>query len=164
MQVGNRQIKKRIHVRVEHVQPSRCREDFLKRRVENDAAKVAAKAAGGASGAATLDPQGLPHSSRRAEKADTKRKPKGPRDGFVLENVKFEVRNLHCAASSAAPHAAPDRHAHPLRHCARGRQDLGDYWPASTPHRLYLRCCVSQRAILNERSSKRQFLCILERR
>ena len=46
--MGNRQIKKRIHVRVEHVQPSRCREDFLKRRVTNDLAKVAAKAAGGA--------------------------------------------------------------------------------------------------------------------
>jgi large subunit ribosomal protein L21e len=47
--------------------PSRCREDFLKRRVENDVKKAAAKAAGG--------------------KADTKRKPVGPRDGFVLPNV-----------------------------------------------------------------------------
>jgi hypothetical protein len=28
--------------------PSRCREDFLKRRVENDVKKAAAKAAGGA--------------------------------------------------------------------------------------------------------------------
>ena len=58
MQIGNRQIKKRIHVRVEHVQPSRCREDFLKRRVLNDAAKVAAKAAGGASEDETLGPEG----------------------------------------------------------------------------------------------------------
>jgi large subunit ribosomal protein L21e len=33
---------------VEHVQPSRCREDFLLRRVENDKAKVDAKAKGGA--------------------------------------------------------------------------------------------------------------------
>lgn len=30
-QVRNRIIKKRIHVRIEHVRASRCREDFLKR-------------------------------------------------------------------------------------------------------------------------------------
>merc|ERR1711939_233134 len=30
-QVRNKIIKKRIHVRIEHIQPSRCREDFLKR-------------------------------------------------------------------------------------------------------------------------------------
>jgi len=69
--IGNRQIKKRIHVRVEHVQPSRCREDFLLRRVENDKAKVAAKANG--------------------EKADTKRKPALPRAGFVLAGVTTET-------------------------------------------------------------------------
>lgn len=45
-QVGNRIIRKRIHVRVEHVRPSRCREDFLKRREENDKARIAAKKAG----------------------------------------------------------------------------------------------------------------------
>ena len=33
-------------MRIEHVQHSRCREDFLKRRAENDAAKVEAKKAG----------------------------------------------------------------------------------------------------------------------
>ena len=48
-QIGNRQLKKRIHVRVEHVQPSRCREDFLARRTANDIKKAAAKKAGGAS-------------------------------------------------------------------------------------------------------------------
>jgi large subunit ribosomal protein L21e len=35
-------------VRVEHVQPSRCREDFLARRVSNDIKKAEAKKAGGA--------------------------------------------------------------------------------------------------------------------
>ncbi len=40
-------MRKRIHVRVEHVRPSRCREDFLKRRAENDKAKAEAKAKGG---------------------------------------------------------------------------------------------------------------------
>eukprot|EP00761_Pharyngomonas_kirbyi_P011179 gb/GECH01011204.1/.p1 GENE.gb/GECH01011204.1/~~gb/GECH01011204.1/.p1 ORF type:complete len:165 (+),score=13.99 gb/GECH01011204.1/:1-495(+) len=33
--VGNRVIKKRIHVRVEHVKPSRCQEDYIKRRTTN---------------------------------------------------------------------------------------------------------------------------------
>lgn len=70
--IGNRQIKKRIHVRVEHVQPSRCREDFLKRREANDAAKKEAKAKG--------------------EKAVTKRQPVGPRAGHTLENVTAMAR------------------------------------------------------------------------
>jgi large subunit ribosomal protein L21e len=45
-QVRNRIIRKRIHVRIEHVQPSRCREDFLKRVKANDLAKKEAKAKG----------------------------------------------------------------------------------------------------------------------
>lgn len=36
-QVGNRQLRKRIHVRVEHVQPSKCRDQFLARVAKNDA-------------------------------------------------------------------------------------------------------------------------------
>jgi hypothetical protein len=47
LQVNTRIIRKRIHVRVEHVQPSRCREDFLARRVANDKAKAEAKKTGG---------------------------------------------------------------------------------------------------------------------
>ncbi|XP_072024511.1 large ribosomal subunit protein eL21-like [Amphiura filiformis] len=35
-QVGNRMIAKRINVRVEHVRPSKCRDDFLKRVKENE--------------------------------------------------------------------------------------------------------------------------------
>jgi hypothetical protein len=46
-QVRGRIIRKRIHVRIEHVQPSRCREDFLKRREENDTVKHDAKVKGG---------------------------------------------------------------------------------------------------------------------
>ncbi|ELR11349.1 ribosomal protein L21e, putative [Acanthamoeba castellanii str. Neff] len=45
-QVRNKIIKKRIHVRIEHIQPSRCREDFLKRVKANDLAKKEAKAKG----------------------------------------------------------------------------------------------------------------------
>lgn len=46
-QVNGRYIRKRLHVRVEHVQPSRCREDFLRRREENDRIKHEAKERGG---------------------------------------------------------------------------------------------------------------------
>ena len=35
-QVGNRMIPKRINVRIEHVHPSKCRDDFLRRVKEND--------------------------------------------------------------------------------------------------------------------------------
>jgi len=42
--VGNRVIPKRIHVRVEHVQMSKCRKDFLDRVKANDKAKKEAKA------------------------------------------------------------------------------------------------------------------------
>ncbi|KAL6760243.1 ribosomal protein L21 component of cytosolic 80S ribosome and 60S large subunit [Haematococcus lacustris] len=70
--VGNRIMRKRLHVRVEHVQPSRCREDFLKRRAENDAIKHDAKAAG------TKAPK-------------TKRLPAQPREGFMLTDVKPET-------------------------------------------------------------------------
>ncbi|KAL3680867.1 hypothetical protein R1sor_023823 [Riccia sorocarpa] len=63
-QVGNRIIRKRLHVRIEHVQPSRCREDFIARRKSNGAVKAEAKAKG--------------------EKVNTKRQPEGPKPGFVL--------------------------------------------------------------------------------
>jgi large subunit ribosomal protein L21e len=42
---GN-QLRKRIHVRIEHVRKSRCNEAFLKRVKENDAAKHEAKLSG----------------------------------------------------------------------------------------------------------------------
>ena len=42
-------MRKRIHVRVEHVVPSRCREDFLARRSKNEELKKTANANGGKS-------------------------------------------------------------------------------------------------------------------
>jgi large subunit ribosomal protein L21e len=72
-QVNGRYIKKRFHVRVEHVQPSRCREEFLRRCKSNDEAKRAARVAG-------------------TPKPVTKRIAKGPRtEGFTLENVQMET-------------------------------------------------------------------------
>ena len=46
-QVRNRIIKKRIHVRVEHITKSKCREDFLNRVKENAVKRAEAKAKGG---------------------------------------------------------------------------------------------------------------------
>merc|ERR1711879_804974 len=41
--VGNRQLRKRIHIRTEHIRRSRCNEDFLRRVKENDILKQQAK-------------------------------------------------------------------------------------------------------------------------
>lgn len=71
LQVGNRIIQKRLHVRIEHVQPSRCREEFLERRKSNDIKKAEAKA--------------------RGETVDLKRQPAGPRAGFVLDSSTLET-------------------------------------------------------------------------
>ena len=63
-------MTKRIHVRVEHVSPSRCREAFLQRREANDAARIAAKRAG-----------------RAFDKAEVKRVPGQPRAAYVLPGI-----------------------------------------------------------------------------
>eukprot|EP00397_Hematodinium_sp_SG-2012_P069154 GEMP01116608.1.p1 GENE.GEMP01116608.1~~GEMP01116608.1.p1 ORF type:complete len:177 (+),score=40.87 GEMP01116608.1:48-533(+) len=41
--VGNRQLRKRLHVRIEHVRRSRCNDDFLRRVKLNDKIKQQAK-------------------------------------------------------------------------------------------------------------------------
>ncbi|TYG73569.1 hypothetical protein ES288_D04G112500v1 [Gossypium darwinii] len=71
LQVGNRTIRKRIHVRAEHVQPSRCVEEFKLRKVKNDQLKAEAKAKG--------------------EVISTKRQPKGPKPGFMVEGATLET-------------------------------------------------------------------------
>lgn len=90
-QVNTRIMRKRIHVRIEHVQPSRCREEFLNRRASNDLKKEAAKKAGGQfqpSDHSKASSCRLTLSFSISEKAPkTKRNPVGTRDGFVLENV-----------------------------------------------------------------------------
>merc|ERR1712078_298808 len=62
--VQSRQLRKRLHVRVEHVRKSRCNEEFLKRVRENDEIKHAAK--------------------KKGEKANVKRVPPGPRPGKIV--------------------------------------------------------------------------------
>jgi len=44
--IGNRQLRKRLHVRLEHLRKSRCNEDFQKRVKENDQKKRDAKLQG----------------------------------------------------------------------------------------------------------------------
>ena len=44
--VGHRMLRKRIHVRVEHVNHSKCRQDFLDRVQRNERVKREARAAG----------------------------------------------------------------------------------------------------------------------
>ena len=71
-EVNGRIMAKRIHVRIEHVSPSRCREAFISRVKSNDETKHAAKEKGVAA-------------------PKCKRLPKGPRDGFTLVNVQPET-------------------------------------------------------------------------
>jgi large subunit ribosomal protein L21e len=62
--VGNRYLEKRINVRVEHIQPSRSRDDFLRRVKVNHDLKQKAKAEG--------------------KPILLKRLPVGPREGHTL--------------------------------------------------------------------------------
>lgn len=62
--VGNRQIVKRLHVRIEHVRKSRCQQEFLRRVKENDEKHHQAHLAG-----TTIV---------------TKRQPEGPKEGYFV--------------------------------------------------------------------------------
>ena len=74
LQIGNWVIKKRIHVLMEHVQPSRCTEDYHLRKLKNDELKVVEKAKG--------------------KVINTKRQLEGPKPGFVVEGVTLETTML----------------------------------------------------------------------
>eukprot|EP00918_Siedleckia_nematoides_P072258 GHVU01157788.1.p1 GENE.GHVU01157788.1~~GHVU01157788.1.p1 ORF type:complete len:162 (+),score=21.00 GHVU01157788.1:116-601(+) len=65
--VGNREIRKKICIRIEHVRKSRCQEEFKKRVKENAARLMEAKKAG-----------------EKLPKGTLKRLPVGPREGAVL--------------------------------------------------------------------------------
>eukprot|EP00607_Mallomonas_marina_P007697 CAMPEP_0182416408 /NCGR_PEP_ID=MMETSP1167-20130531/696_1 /TAXON_ID=2988 /ORGANISM="Mallomonas Sp, Strain CCMP3275" /LENGTH=160 /DNA_ID=CAMNT_0024589135 /DNA_START=18 /DNA_END=500 /DNA_ORIENTATION=+ len=61
--VNGRIINKKIHVRMEHVHPSTCRDEILRRRKENEAHKAAVR-------------------SGKAEKKSLKRQPVQPKAGY----------------------------------------------------------------------------------
>ncbi|KNC81176.1 60S ribosomal protein L21-A [Sphaeroforma arctica JP610] len=79
-QVGNRIIKKRINVRVEHLKHSKCREEFLVRKIENEKRKAQGRVDG--------------------VKVDTKRYPKQP---LPAHTVKAKGSTL--SRISAMPYA-----------------------------------------------------------
>ena len=72
--VRGRILRKRIHVRIEHVRKSRCNEAFLQRVKDNDAIKTAAKAQG--------------------KVAVTKREPLGPTPGKIVKVDSVDQVNL----------------------------------------------------------------------
>merc|ERR1712032_1724869 len=72
--VGNRQLRKRLHVNIAHLKKSRCNEAFLKRIKENDQKKRDAKL------------QGM--------KADVKRKPEGPKPMKIVKAKEKDVEVL----------------------------------------------------------------------
>lgn len=65
--VRNRLVEKRLHIRIEHVRPSNCREAFKKRIQVNDKLKAEAKKAG--------------------KRISTKRQPAGPRASHVVKDI-----------------------------------------------------------------------------
>eukprot|EP01134_Creolimax_fragrantissima_P003336 CFRG3336T1 len=78
--VGNRIIKKRINVRVEHLKHSKCREEFLTRKIENEKRKAEGRAAG--------------------IKVDTKRYPRQP-----LPSHTIKTKDSTLSRISALPYA-----------------------------------------------------------
>jgi len=73
-----RQIVKRIHVRIEHVRPSKSQAGHLLRVKQNEKIKADAKASGKPAPASAL-----------------KREPAGPRDGFTLDLSKTYESKVH---------------------------------------------------------------------
>ena len=69
--VRTRKIAKRLHIRPEHLRLSSCRDDFLKRIVENDKIKAEAKKSG--------------------RKVSTKRQPAGP---LTAHTVEVDLKNV----------------------------------------------------------------------
>jgi large subunit ribosomal protein L21e len=63
--VNGRIIEKRIHVRIEHVRKSKCQQEILRRKTENEARKAAVRTEG-------------------AEKISLKRTPKLPKDAYYV--------------------------------------------------------------------------------
>ena len=75
--VGNRLIPKRIHVRIEHVRKSQCREAFKQRVRDNDAKKREAK--------------------KQNKKISTKRIPLQPREAHTVDVSKSSIEFINPA-------------------------------------------------------------------
>jgi large subunit ribosomal protein L21e len=73
--IGNRLIPKKLHVKIQHLRKSRCREAFVERCKENDRLKAEAK--------------------REGKTISTKRTPKQPRPEHFIDTAKTEVKMVH---------------------------------------------------------------------
>ena len=62
--VNGRIIEKRIHVRIEHIRPSKCQKEIIARKASNEAAKKAAREGG--------------------EQVNLKRAPRAPKEAYFL--------------------------------------------------------------------------------
>ena len=95
-----RQIVKRIHVRMEHLRPSKSASGHLARIKQNEATKKAAKESGTPAPASAL-----------------KRQPFGPRDGFTLDlgkTCEAKVHTLTPIAYKFVPLERPTDYSHRL--------------------------------------------------
>merc|ERR1712118_1759 len=72
--VGNRRLRKRLHVNISHVRKSRCNADFLKRIKENDVKRAEAK--------------------QKGEKVSLKRVPIGPKEMKTVKAREEDVEVL----------------------------------------------------------------------
>ena len=91
--MNGRIIAKRIHVRIEHVEPSRCREDFLSRRLQNEEIKAKGRADGSSE---KSENDGKKNNFARLKKEaasgkSLKRQPAGPKPGFAVEGKAMET-------------------------------------------------------------------------
>merc|ERR1719272_2013457 len=66
--VGNRLNRKKIHIRIEHLRPSKCRDGHKQRVKENEISKKTLK-----------------DKKNKSIPINLKRKPAGPRDGYLLK-------------------------------------------------------------------------------
>eukprot|EP00392_Amoebophrya_sp_AT5.2_P011334 g11411.t1 len=87
--VGNRQLRKRLHVRIEHVRRSRCNEDFLKRVKETDVIKAEANKKG--------------TNFIYCEKVTVKRMPEGPKPSQMIK-AKSTVTEVFAPLEFVANH------------------------------------------------------------
>ncbi|KAG5438263.1 hypothetical protein PCK2_000966, partial [Pneumocystis canis] len=89
--VGNRYLPKRLYVRVEHVRPSKCRDDFIHRIQHYAQLRQQARASGGSS---------LPHlpfflnSISLIEYVCLKRQPAGPRPAHLISGNSY-IETVH---------------------------------------------------------------------
>lgn len=95
--VRTRIIPKRINVRIEHVRPSKCRDEFVLRVKDIAAKRTEAKAAQVLLKAATGTPAQVAEANAKIQlyRSSLKRQPQQPRDGhFVRVNQEAKIINL----------------------------------------------------------------------